>query len=219
MFPQISLPRPASQEQRSQQQASSQPAHSIVRATVPSVNAGDRNIARAQRSHARAKKLQPEVGSSGSQLWTQWRGKVGRNECLLYRRDRQWEGVGRQTPAQRPTFFHWPSGGKSFCRQREGVMGSNSTVSSDSNLEIGHIVVWPASFWLSTLNLQSQNKFVPISWKPAFRIVASLCCQDSLAITWLSCYPVACSIKAAHRIWLWISPIALEEELKVLDCV
>lgn len=31
MFPQISLPRPASQEQRSQQQASSQPSHSIVR--------------------------------------------------------------------------------------------------------------------------------------------------------------------------------------------
>lgn len=62
MFPQISLPRPASQEQRSQQQASSQPSHSIVRATVLSVNAGDRNIARAQRSHVRAKKLQPEVG-------------------------------------------------------------------------------------------------------------------------------------------------------------
>ena len=109
-------------------------------------------------------KLQPEVGSSGSQLWSQWRGKVGGNECLFYRRDRQWEEVGRQTPAPRPTFSHWPSGGKSFYRQSEGATGRNSTVSSDSNLEIGHIVVWPVSFWLSTLNLQSQDLQFPFLW-------------------------------------------------------
>ena len=82
--------------------------------------------------------LRPEVGSGCSQLWSQWRGKVGWNECLLYRRDWPWEEVGGQTPAKRPTPSHWPSGSKSFYRQRERATGKNSTVSSDSNLEIGH---------------------------------------------------------------------------------
>ena len=162
--------------------------------------------------------LQPEVGSSGSQLWSQWRGKVGGDECLFYRRDRQWEEVGRQTPAQRPNFFHWPLRGQELL-QREGATGRNSTVSSDNNLEIGHIVVWPASFWLSTLNLQSQDQFVPISLKPAFRIVAAYIVRTVRSSCGYLVIPGGLFYKTAHRIWLWILTIACEEELKVLDCV
>jgi len=62
MFPQISLPRPASQEQRSEQQGSSQPSHGIVMATVLSGNAGDCDIARAQRSHVSAKNCNRKWG-------------------------------------------------------------------------------------------------------------------------------------------------------------
>ena len=60
--PQISLPRPASQEQRSEQQGSSQPSHGIVTATVLSGNAGDCDIARAQRSHVSAKNCNRKWG-------------------------------------------------------------------------------------------------------------------------------------------------------------
>ena len=46
-----------------------------------------------------------------------------------------WEGW---TSVQRLTLPNWQSVGKNFYRQRDGVACRNSTVSSDSHLQIGH---------------------------------------------------------------------------------
>ena len=86
-------------------------------------------------------------------------------------------------------------------------------------LKLATIVVWPASFWLSTLNLQSQDQFFPISLKSAFRIVAACVVKTVWSSRRYLVPPGGLVYKTAHRIWLWILPIALEEELKVLDCV
>ena len=72
---------------------------------------------------------------------------------------------------------------------------------------------------LSTVSLQFQGWFVPISLRPVLRIVAAYV----MATAWSSCSSLlppggGFSIyKTAHRIWLRILSIALEEELKVLD--
>ena len=55
--------------------------------------------------------------------------------------------------------------GKRFYRWREGAPCRKSTLSSDSRLEIGHVMVWSASLWLGTVDLQFQNWFVLVSQK------------------------------------------------------
>ena len=87
--------------------------------------------------------------------------QVGGKESLLY--FGCWQPVGRADSYPKADSPHWQSVGKSFYRQRVGATCRNSTVSSDSHLEIGHVVVWPASSWLSTVNLQFQGRFVFIS--------------------------------------------------------
>ena len=72
---------------------------------------------------------------------------------------------------------------------------------------------------LGTVSLQFQDGFVPISLRPVLRIVAAYV----MAKAWSSCSSLlppggGFSVsKTAHRIWLRILSIALEEELKVLD--
>ena len=80
------------------------------------------------------------------------------------------KGVGGGTPVQRLTPSLPPppprqqSAGKSFYRRREGATCRNSTVSSDSHLEIGHCGLTSIILIvLSTVNLQFQGWFVPIS--------------------------------------------------------
>ena len=116
-----------------------------------------------------------------SQGW--WKGKFA-----LFWMPATWgqRGGARQgrTPGQRPTpLLQWQSVAKSFYRQRKGAMCRNSTVSSDSHLEIGHAVVWSASFWLSSVNLQFEGRFVPVSLRPVLRIVAAYV----MATVWSSC--------------------------------
>ena len=71
---------------------------------------------------------------------------------------------------------------------------------------------------LSTVNLQFQGRFVPASLRPALRIVAAYV----MATVWSSCSSLlppggGFSIyKTAHRIWLRILSVALEEEIKSL---
>ena len=72
---------------------------------------------------------------------------------------------------------------------------------------------------LGTVSLQFQGRFVPISLRLVLRIAAACV----MATVWSSCSSLlppgrGFSIyKTAHRIWLRILSIALEEELKVLD--
>ena len=61
-------------------------------------------------------------------------------------------------------------------REQEGAPSKNSTVSSDSHLQIGHR--WSDQchfdcFSLGTVNLQCQGPFVPISLWPVLRIVTT----------------------------------------------
>ena len=63
-------------------------------------------------------------------------------------------------------------GGKSFYRWREGAVGRNSTVSSDSHLEIGHWGSDQHHLVLSTVSLQFQG-MLPISLRPVLRIVTA----------------------------------------------
>ena len=70
----------------------------------------------------------------------------------------------------------------------------------------------------STVSLQFLGWFVPISLRPVLGIVAAYV----MATVWSSCvnffHLVGFSIyKTAHRTWLRICSIALEEDLKVLD--
>ena len=61
--------------------------------------------------------------------------------------------------------------GQNFYRQRKGATCRNSTVSSDSHLEIGHR--WSDQRHLDGLStLQFQGLFVSISLSPILRIVA-----------------------------------------------
>ena len=76
-------------------------------------------------------------------------------------------GVGRQMPVQSPT------GGKSFYSWREGAVSRNSTVSSDSHLEIGHWGSDQHHLVLSTVSLQFQGQHAPISLRPVLRIVTA----------------------------------------------
>ena len=77
----------------------------------------------------------------------------------------------------------WQSGRKSFSRQRGPH--AETAVSSDSHLEIGHVVVWPASSWLllNTIILQFQGQFISISLRQILRIVAAYV----MATVWLFC--------------------------------
>ena len=63
--------------------------------------------------------------------------------------------------------------GKSFYRQREGAICRNSTVSSDSQLEIGHQGLTSVILVLGTVNFQFQGPFVFISLRPVLGIGAA----------------------------------------------
>ena len=73
-------------------------------------------------------------------------------------------------------------GGKSFYKQREGATGRNSTVSSDSHLEIGH--QWSDRHLLDcfTVSLQFHGWLVPISLRPVLETVEAYV----MAIIWSS---------------------------------
>ena len=74
--------------------------------------------------------------------------------------------------------------GRELYRWREGAPSRNSTVSSDSRLEIGH--QWSDSvilIVLGTVNLQFHGWFVPISLRPVLRTVATYV----MATVWSSC--------------------------------
>ena len=66
---------------------------------------------------------------------------------------------------------------RAFIRRREGATRRNSTVSSDSPPEIGHVVIGDPNsiilIVLSTVNLQFQGRFAPILWRPVLEIVAA----------------------------------------------
>ena len=104
--------------------------------------------------------------------------------------------------------------GESFYRQKEGGTCRDDTAPTVIlKLAIGgqsSVIL----IGLGTINLQFHSWFVPISLRPILRIVAAV---------WAFCrwpLPPAGSFsiyKTAHRIWLRILSIALEEELKVLD--
>ena len=74
---------------------------------------------------------------------------------------------------------------------------------------------------LSTVSLQFQGRFVPISLRPVLGIVAAYV----MTVVWSSCSSLLppgggfCIYKTACRIWLRILSKTLEEELKVLDFV
>ena len=61
------------------------------------------------------------------------------------------------------THTHQQTGDKKFYRQREGATCRNSTVSSDSHLEIGHVVVWQVLSWLFYLQLTHWKR--PWCWE------------------------------------------------------
>ena len=69
--------------------------------------------------------------------------------------------------------------GKSFYKQKEGVICRNSAVSSDSHLQIGH--QWSDQHHLG--NLQFQGPFVPIPLKPGLGIMVA----HVMGTVWLSC--------------------------------
>ena len=72
---------------------------------------------------------------------------------------------------------------------------------------------------LSTVNLQFQGRFVPISLRSVLGIVAAYV----MATVWSSCSSLLPSAggfsiyETDHRTWLRILSVALKEELKVLD--
>ena len=74
---------------------------------------------------------------------------------------------------------------------------------------------------LSTVSLQLQGQFVPISLRPVIRIMAAYV----MTAVWSSCnylFPPGGGFsiyKAVQRIWLKILSIALKEDLKVLEFV
>ena len=78
---------------------------------------------------------------------------------------RDWTG-GWQSPPH-------TTSGQSFYRLREGAICTSRTFSSDSHLEVGHCGLTSiVLIILSTINLQFQDWFVPISLRPILRIVA-----------------------------------------------
>ena len=98
----------------------------------------------------------------------------------------------------------------------------NSTVSSDSCLEISQWSDQCHLDCLSTVNFLFQGQLVPISLRPVPRIVAAYV----MATVWSSCsqlHPPGGDFsiyKTAQRIWLRILSLAFEEELlKVFDFV
>ena len=77
----------------------------------------------------------------------------------------------------------------------------------------------PGLIALSTVNLQSQGWFVPVSLRPFLRIAAasmSWLQSGHHVINFFHLMGVSVSL-TAHRIWLRVLSIAPEEELKVLD--
>ena len=132
-------------------------------------------------SWARKTCLCPYVTESGIRLLTAlkpilerqgwWKGKL----ALFWRSATRIVG-GLVSKDQVPLTIR----GKSFSR---GILGvyrvegggyiQSSKVSSDNHLETGLAVVWSGSSWISTLILQFQGQFVPISLRPTLGTVAT----------------------------------------------
>ena len=73
--------------------------------------------------------------------------------------------------------------GKSFYKQKEGVICRNSAVSPDSPHKIGHR--WSARCLLvvfRTAGLQGHGRLVPMSLRPVLRVAAT----DAMALVWSS---------------------------------
>ena len=79
---------------------------------------------------------------------------------------------------------HRPSVGKSFYREREAPTFRNSTVCSDSHLEIDLVAVSSGSSCLCTFSLQFKGQFASISLSPVLRNVAA---YVFLTTVWSSC--------------------------------
>ena len=105
-------------------------------------------------------------------------------------------------------------------RSGRGATCRNSAVGSGSHHSIGYR--WPERsilVVLSTVNLSIQGPFVPIAFAASSQNSGSLCPGYSLVIMWSTSSTWVFSIcKTAHRIRLRIVSMALEKELKVLDC-
>ena len=91
---------------------------------------------------------------------------------------------GGRTSVQRATPHHWRSVGKSFYRWREGlhVETAQSALTVILKLVIGGLTS-VILILLSTINLQFQGWFVPISLRPILIIVAAYV----MATVWSSC--------------------------------
>ena len=128
---------------------------------------------------------------------------------------------GGRTPVQRPaTPDPQQPVRKSFYRQREGATCRNNSQlwRSSWNWSCGGLTSI-ILIVLSTVNLQFQGQFAPISLSPILRIVAAYV----MVTVWSSCSSLLLPgggfsiYNIAHRIWLRILSMAHEEELKVLD--
>ena len=126
-------------------------------------------------------------------------------------------GVGGETPVQRLTLCHWQSVDKGFYRWREGTTCRNSAVSSDGHHEIGHCSLTSVTLIVSRpFIFSSRVGLFPFPWGH----FSELC----LLMSWLQSAPHVVHFSTwgfrlynrAHSIWLRITSIALEEELRVL---
>ena len=117
--------------------------------------------------------------------------------------------------------LRWQPRGKSLYKQKEEVPGRNSTISSDSHLQVWLVVVWPVPSWpfqvqlifssrassFPSLGGQMSDLWQLLSWLQSGHRVTSLVPPGGVS----SIY------KTAQRIWLRILSVILEEELKILD--
>ena len=109
---------------------------------------------------------------------------------------------------------HPQSQNESFYRQREGATCRNSTVSSDSHLEIGHL--WSDQHHLA--EVQFIFSLLPFPWGhflELWQLMSWL--RSGHDVVNFSLYGSFGVYKTAYRRWLRIFSVALEKELEVLD--
>ena len=88
-----------------------------------------------------------------------------------------WQPRGEgQTPVQwltLPSLSPLTLSGQELFIGRGRGLHAETAVSSDSQPEISHLVVWSAASWLNTVSRQLQGPFFPISWWSVLRTVAT----------------------------------------------
>ena len=106
-----------------------------------------------------------KVGSGCSPLKSQWKGKVGGKESLLY--FECWQPVGRVGTCSKADTSHWQATGKSFYRLRKGAISRNCTKTSWN----WALVVWPVSssffffFWRHWVFIAEHgHSLISVSW-------------------------------------------------------